>query len=216
MTAPFEGSAAESARPIGGRSLVIVGTDHHPFDRLISWTNEWLGQHPEQVDRFFVQWGSASARPACLGAQVLEVGELRKLLDRAEVIVCHGGPNTIAEAWARGRMPIVVPRLARLGEHVDDHQAEFCERFAALGRIALARTLPDFTSLLAEAEAEPGRFRATNSDSTVDQAVASMGALIEEFVSRPRRLSLIAEGRWFRQRRRIDRSRHPHQPVLIR
>ena len=199
---PAVTSVAESAVPAGGHVVVIAGTDHHPFDRLISWTNEWLGQHPGTAGGFFVQWGSASARPACPGARFLAVGELAELLDQADVIVCHGGPFTIAEAWARGRMPVVVPRLASLGEHVDDHQSEFCERFAALGRIALARTLPDFTRLLAEAAAEPARFRATSSGSEADQAVAYLGGLVEELVSRHRRLSLIGTRMWSRHRRR--------------
>jgi UDP-N-acetylglucosamine transferase subunit ALG13 len=201
----------EDSVPVGGHVVVITGTDHHPFDRIVSWTNEWLGQHPEQVGGFFVQWGSASARPACPGARFLGVGELADLLDQADVIVCHGGPSTIAKAWARGRMPIVVPRLASLGEHVDDHQTDFCEKFAALGRIALARTLPDFTRLLAEAAAEPARFRASGSGSgsEVDQAVAHLGGLVEELVSRPRRLSPIGTGRWSRHRRRTGRSPTP-------
>jgi UDP-N-acetylglucosamine transferase subunit ALG13 len=208
MTVPSEKSS-----PPGGRVVVIVGTDRHPFDRLISWTNEFVEQHPENTEGFFIQWGTTSARPACPGARFLEVGELADLLDQADVIVCHGGPGTIAEAWARGRMPIVVPRLARLGEHVDDHQAEFCERFAALGRIALARTLPDFTRLLTEAAAEPTRFRATGSNSEADQAVARLGELIEELVSRPRRLSSIGIGRWSRHRRRTARrSASPPDP----
>ena len=201
VTAHFEDSV-----PAGGHVVVIAGTDHHPFDRLISWTNEWLGQHPQMASGFFVQWGSTSARLACPGARILEVGELADLLDRADVIVCHGGPNTIAEAWTRGRMPIVVPRLAQLGEHVDDHQAEFCERFATLGRIALARTLPDFIRLLTEAAAEPARFRATSSGSEADQAIARLEDLIEELVSRPRRLSLIGKGRWSCHRRRTSQS----------
>jgi UDP-N-acetylglucosamine transferase subunit ALG13 len=204
VTAHFEDSVL-----VGGHVVVIAGTDHHPFDRLVSWTNEWLGQHPEKAVGFFMQWGSTSARPTCPGARLLEVGELADLLDQADVIVCHGGPSTIAEAWIRGRMPIVVPRLARLGEHVDDHQAEFCERFATLGRIALARTLPDFIRLLTEAAAEPARFRATSSGSEADQAIARLGELIEELVSRPRRrLSLVGKGRWSRHRRRTGQSEH--------
>lgn len=203
---PAVNAQSEDSVPPGGHVVVIVGTDGHPFDRLIRWTNEFLGQHPEKASGFFVQWGSASARPTCPGARFLEVGELADLLNRADVIVCHGGPSTIAEGWARGRLPIVVPRLARLGEHVDDHQAEFCERFAALGRIALARTLPDFTRLLTEAAAEPARFRATSSSSEADQAIARLGELIEELVSRPRRLSPIGKGRWSSHRRRTGQS----------
>jgi UDP-N-acetylglucosamine transferase subunit ALG13 len=195
--------------PAGGHILLIVGTDHHPFDRLISWTDEWLAQHPEKASGFFVQWGSTTVRPSCPGARFLEVGELAELMDQAEVIVCHGGPGTIAEAWARGRKPIVVPRLAKMGEHVDDHQADFCERFAALGRVALARTLPDFTKLLSEAVAEPALFCVTGSDSQADQAVDHLASLIEELVSRPRRrFSLAGKGTWRRHHRRTAQSQH--------
>jgi UDP-N-acetylglucosamine transferase subunit ALG13 len=199
---------AESARHAEDHILVIVGTDHHPFDRLIGWTNEWLKQHPEKASGLFVQWGSTSARPACAGARFLDVGELADRLDHADVIVCHGGPGTIAEAWARGQMPIVVPRLAGMGEHVDNHQADFCEKFAALGRIALARTLPEFIKLLSQAVAEPALFRVASSGPQADQAVARLGSLIEELVSRPWRLSLISKGRWRRWRRRTGPSRH--------
>lgn len=203
MTGPRDDSAVGS---VAGRVVVVVGTDHHPFDRLINWVNEWLATHADQTGRFFVQWGTASVRPDCQGVQFLGADELATLMDQADVIVCHGGPATVSEAWARGRKPVVVPRLARLGEHVDDHQADFCYRFAALGRMALASTLSDFTRLLAEAEAEPARFSVTDSGSTADQAVACLGKLIEELVSRPRRLSPIGAGRWFRHRKRNRRS----------
>ncbi|HBW18036.1 MAG TPA: hypothetical protein DEH11_02965, partial [Actinobacteria bacterium] len=54
------------------RVVVTVGTDHHPFDRLISWINDWLGQHPEHADTFFVQSGAASVRPASASEPFLD------------------------------------------------------------------------------------------------------------------------------------------------
>jgi UDP-N-acetylglucosamine transferase subunit ALG13 len=179
----------------GSRVVVIVGTDHHPFNRLIGWTNEWLCGHGDMSDRCFVQYGTASVRPTCSGSQFLEVSPLSALLDTAEVIVCHGGPGSISEAWVRGRRPIVVPRLARLGEHVDDHQTEFCQQVAELGKIALAQTLPEFTALLDEAVTDPSRLRADSPGSDSPEAVARVGKLVEELVSRSRRRPLIGRGR---------------------
>ena len=190
------------------RVVVMVGTDHHPFDRLINWVNDWLYAHPDQTERFFVQWGAASRRPGCPGGQFLEVDELATLLDQADIVICHGGPGAISDAWARKMVPIVVPRSAKLGEHVDDHQIDFCDEIAALGRIELAYTFPEFSSLLAKAESDLSRFRVLNSGSGADQAVAHLGGLIEELVSRPRRLFPIGEGRWLRYCRRIRRSPH--------
>ena len=89
----------------------------------------------------------------------LEVERLDAALGAADVIVSHGGPATIAAAWARGLLPIVVPRVPKLGEHVDDHQVSFAVRLAELGRVRLAQTPAEFTGALAEATSNHARFR---------------------------------------------------------
>ncbi len=171
--------------------LVIVGTDHHPFDRLITWVNEWLEQHPEQASDFFVQWGSAAVQPVCAGAQILTTEQLSALVNEARVVICHGGGGSISDAWARGQAPIVVPRLPRLGEHVDDHQVHFSAKLAELGHIRLAQTRAAFASFLDEATADPQvgarRARIGSPDADIDATIARFGALVDELVSRPRR-----------------------------
>jgi UDP-N-acetylglucosamine transferase subunit ALG13 len=161
---------------------VTVGTDHHPFNRLISWTNDWLRSHPEQVARFFVQSGAVSVIPVCPSSQFLEVGRMNRVLDGADVIICHGGPESIATAWARGLLPIVVPRLPQLGEHVDDHQVHFCSTLAGLGRVWLAQSQAEFASNLAEATRDHSRLRTCVPATDVNAAVARFGQLVEELV----------------------------------
>jgi UDP-N-acetylglucosamine transferase subunit ALG13 len=51
----------------------------------------------------------------------------------AAVVVCHGGAGIISSALAAGRRPIVVPRRASLGEHVDDHQYQLTRKLADWG-----------------------------------------------------------------------------------
>ena len=169
------------------RVVVIVGTDHHPFDRLIQWVNGWLEQRPAQAAEFFVQAGTASVTPACPWSPFLGIDQLDVLLDEATVMVCHGGPASIANAWSRGQLPIVVPRLRRLGEHVDDHQLDFCRKFAQLGRVRLAQTSAAFAELLEEAAGDIGGFRTRVAESSADEAVARFATLVDELVSRPRR-----------------------------
>jgi UDP-N-acetylglucosamine transferase subunit ALG13 len=193
-------TAAQSAEPaMSGypRVVVTVGTDHHPFDRIVSWINQWLAAHPDRVGACFVQRGTATVRPVCAESAFLGVGELTALLDAADVIVCHGGPASLAEAWSRDRMPIVIPRLARLGEHVDDHQADFCAKVAESGTIALARSLSGFTRLLDQAVQDPSRFRTSGAGSGVPAAVSRLGELVEELVRRQPRPK-IGRGRLLR------------------
>jgi UDP-N-acetylglucosamine transferase subunit ALG13 len=165
--------------------VVTVGTDHHQFDRLIGWVNGWLGGHQVLAAEFFVQYGSAQVRPACDGSDFLDAAELDRLLGGADVIICHGGPGSIADAWERGRVPIVVPRLRRLGEVVDDHQVDFCRKLAGLSRIRLAEDETTFAGLIDEAAAAPDRFVAGGAGPDVDAAVTRFGELVDELVSRP-------------------------------
>ena len=40
-------------------------------------------------------------------------------------MITHGGPASFIEVLQAGKIPVVVPRLAEFGEHVNDHQEEF-------------------------------------------------------------------------------------------
>jgi UDP-N-acetylglucosamine transferase subunit ALG13 len=109
--------------------LVTVGTDHHPFDRLVQWVDGWLatpggcatGLHClMQTGTWVPPTGSAAGWQDYLEFEVLQAA-----MRDAAAVVCHGGPGTILGARHMGTVPIVVPRRRRLGEHVDDHQVAF-------------------------------------------------------------------------------------------
>jgi UDP-N-acetylglucosamine transferase subunit ALG13 len=173
------------------RFVVAVGTDHHPFDRLIVWINDWLAQHPDQIGAFFVQSGAASVAPASASVKFLDADGLGRVLDEADVMICHGGPGSIADAWQRGQVPIVIPRLRLLGEVVDDHQVDFCRKLAGHGRVRLAEDAAAFSALVGEAIADRAGFRlsgpAAEPNRAVEDAVARFEALVNDLISGPRR-----------------------------
>ena len=164
--------------------LVTVGTDHHPFDRLVGWAGAWLDAHPGQL-RCLMQTGT-SAPPDPAAAEwhaYLEFDALQAAMAEAAAVVCHGGPGTILGARHMGAVPIVVPRQHRLGEHVDDHQVAFCRRLAAEGaEIHLAETEADLHGLLDRVAAEPAVFRAGPGDRATGGAVREFGRLVDGLV----------------------------------
>jgi UDP-N-acetylglucosamine transferase subunit ALG13 len=194
--------AEEPASPL--RVVAIVGTDHHPFDRMMTWVNHWLAAHPDQIATFFAQTGTASVKAVCPSASYLDTEQLKALLDAADLVICHGGPATIAEAWARGQVPIVVPRMSRLGEHVDDHQVDFCTKFEQLGRIRVARTGPSLDELLDVAAHDLVPFRTSATDDELEASVARFAALVDELVSRPRRRLMLNRSRQTADSRRVQ------------
>jgi UDP-N-acetylglucosamine transferase subunit ALG13 len=54
--------------------------------------------------------------------------ELEDLIRSARIAVVHGGSGCVFGALRQGVRPVVVPRLARHGEHVDDHQLQLSGR----------------------------------------------------------------------------------------
>jgi UDP-N-acetylglucosamine transferase subunit ALG13 len=68
----------------------------------------------------------------------LPMDEFEDHVRRARLVIAHAGAGTVLHALAAGRTPVVMPRRVRYGEHVDDHQAEFVECLARVGRVIAA------------------------------------------------------------------------------
>jgi UDP-N-acetylglucosamine transferase subunit ALG13 len=165
--------------------LVTVGTDHHPFDRLVRWAGAWLAAHPGTL-RCLMQTGTSAPPDAAAAADwraYLEFEVLQAAMASAAAVVCHGGPGTILGARHMGAVPVVVPRQHRLGEHVDDHQVAFSRRLAAEGGgIHLAETEADLHRLLDRVAAEPATFRSGPEDRATTSAVREFGRLVDGLV----------------------------------
>jgi UDP-N-acetylglucosamine transferase subunit ALG13 len=123
-----------SGAPLQGiRPLIFatVGTQL-PFDRMIRALDAWAGQG--RRDDIFAQIGPSSIRPAHLRwKQFVEPSEFERLVGEASVVVAHAGMGSILTAIDLGRPIIVMPRLARLGEHRNDHQLSTAARLAERG-----------------------------------------------------------------------------------
>ncbi|MFC0509385.1 glycosyltransferase [Micromonospora costi] len=169
----------------GVQVLVAVGTDKHPFDRLLGWLGEWHVDVADLVD-LTVQHGHTAA-PAVPGAvPFLAHDALQAAMADADLVVCHGGPATILESRRHGRLPIVVPRDPARGEHVDDHQQLFARRLGAAGMVALCESRAALHDTLAAGLADPARFAVVTDPLTCDAqraAVANVGRIVDGLVA---------------------------------
>jgi exopolysaccharide biosynthesis glucuronosyltransferase PssE len=134
--------------------FVSMGTSD-PFDRLLRAADR-LTRGEELV----VQCGTSSFRPSdatCFDFLPFE-GVLELMRD-ARVVVTHAGVGSIMAARTVGKRPIVVPRLRRFGEAVDDHQVGLGRRLHAAGLVTLvedADELPAAVALEQEFERAAG------------------------------------------------------------
>lgn len=129
--------------------FVTVGTNETPFDRILRAV-DGVATGEELV----VQYGSSSVRPASATCyEQIGYDELVAFVRRASVVVTHAGVGSVLTALANGRQPIVMPRLKRFGEAVDDHQLTFAEQLATEGLVRVvhdADELRDAISLAGE------------------------------------------------------------------
>jgi len=65
-------------------------------------------------------------------------------LAKATLVVMHAGAGSIIHAIRTGKVPVVVPRRAEYGEHIDNHQFEFAQSLATEGRVVVVE---DITNL---------------------------------------------------------------------
>lgn len=108
-----------------GMIFVTVGTHEQQFNRLVKAVDV-LKANEDFDDQVFVQTGYSTYSPRyCEFSRFLPYNEMRKRMEEADVVITHGGPSSFIEAMSLGLVPVVVPRRGDLGEHVNDHQAEF-------------------------------------------------------------------------------------------
>jgi UDP-N-acetylglucosamine transferase subunit ALG13 len=158
------------------RVVVFLGTDHHPFARLVDWVDRWAADHPDIP--CFIQHGPAPAPTHAPATDFVGSDELRHRLADADVVVGHAGPGTIMDALAAGRLPIVVARLSRFDEVVDDHQVAFSRLMAEEGRCVVVDDEAGVRAAIDAALASPERYQASFT-SEADDAVRRIGELID-------------------------------------
>ena len=178
-----------SGEPAAGTVLVVVGTDVHGFDRVITWLERWHAERRASTPvapRLIVQYGH-STPPGLPGAvPFLGHEELQRAMAEATLVVTHGGPATITEARRTGHLPIVVPRDPAFREHVDNHQQLFARRLGVAGMVHLCETEQELLAALDKGLADPSAFALAADPAGQDArtaAVARVGRIIEELVA---------------------------------
>lgn len=107
--------------------FVTVGTHEQQFNRLVSAVDD-LKRDNKIKDEVVIQTGFSTYEPKyCRWQKLFSYSEMNKLADEARIMITHGGPSSYIMALQRGKIPIVVPRQSKFGEHVNDHQVRFCE-----------------------------------------------------------------------------------------
>jgi UDP-N-acetylglucosamine transferase subunit ALG13 len=129
--------------------FVTVGTHHLSFDRLLSFVDDLI-KLKKIKEEVVIQSGTSTIRvTGAIQKATYDFNEFINLLKKARLVISHAGPATIYQSIVlAGKIPIVVPRLKKHGEHVSDHQLYFARELEKENKIYLSLSKKDLDQQL--------------------------------------------------------------------
>lgn len=119
--------------------FITLGSQKFQFNRLIKAIDELIEKKRIQ-DEVFAQIGYSDYEPKNYNYKhFLDRAEFSAVIQRADIVITHGGTGAIIGAVKQGKKVIAVPRLSKYGEHVDDHQEQLVSQFRELNLICECR-----------------------------------------------------------------------------
>jgi len=139
--------------------FLTVGLHTQGFERLVRKMDEIAASIEETV---VMQIGHSSYMPKkAIWFRFTDSAEIHKLHKKARLIVTHAGAGCILTALSYRKPLIVVPRLKRFNEHVDNHQVQLAQELERQGLLAVVYDVDDLMPLVENANRTPRKRRST-------------------------------------------------------
>lgn len=127
--------------------VFTLGTIIFPFDRAVDWLDLLL-EKEIIVEPVLFQHGATSVaqlkHPLLTSVTSLTKTEMQKCIQKANLVVTHGGQGSTRMLAQMGASFVLLPRLKTYGEHIDDHQLLFAQAVEQFG----INYCTEFTSLV--------------------------------------------------------------------
>ncbi|MGA2679669.1 MAG: glycosyltransferase [Sedimentisphaerales bacterium] len=148
--------------------FLTVGTQF-PFDRLVRAVDSIIDKGLIS-ETLFAQIGESSYKPRNFeSAACLEKGVFDDYMRQASGIIGHAGMGTITMALCNHKPLLVMPRLRRYHEVVNDHQSAIAKKFSELGYVLAAYDTEDLPESIRQLKTFVPKEREANPDAVADR-----------------------------------------------
>ena len=154
--------------------LVTVGSQKFQFNRLLQEIDKLIEEKVIK-EKVFAQIGVSDYIPKNYEYKdFLTQDEFNKKIDECDILITHAGTGVIVNALKKEKKVIAVPRLAKYGEHVDNHQIQLINEFKELNFIEPAYEVSDIKECLKNINKKKYNKYISNTDKIIES--------IEEFI----------------------------------
>lgn len=116
--------------------FVVLGTQKFQFNRLLKKLDEL--SNDGKVERIFAQIGQSDYQPKNYEYErFLDKDVFEKKMEECSMLITHSGVGTIISGMNHSKPVLVVPRLQKYGEHIDDHQLQIAKAFSKKNYVSM-------------------------------------------------------------------------------
>lgn len=156
--------------------LVTLGTQDKPFTRLLDAVLREI-EKGNIKDEVIVQAGCTKYETDKMKIfDLIPMEEFDTLMKKCDLLITHGGVGSIITGLKCNKRVIAVPRLAKYGEHVNDHQKQIIEKFSDNGNIIGIENLDE----LGEALKKVKKFKPKKYKSNTNNMISLIEKIIDE------------------------------------
>lgn len=140
--------------------LVTLGTQDKPFKRLLEKIQFLIDTNVIQ-DQVVVQAGFTPFTSSNMEIfDLIPMEKFELLMEQCDLLITHGGVGSIISGLNKNKKVIAIPRLAKYGEHVNDHQVQIIENFNQAGYIIGIKEIDELEDALKKAKAfKPNKYK---------------------------------------------------------
>lgn len=148
--------------------FVTVGSQKFQFNRLLRKIDKLIAQGIIK-EKVYAQIGVSDYNPQYFSyVDFMTQEEFSKNINNSDIIITHAGTGVIINALKKGKKVIAIPRLAKYGEHVDDHQIQLIKEFDAMNFIEPVYDLENLESALSKVKTKKYNKYISNTDAIIE------------------------------------------------
>ncbi len=148
--------------------LVTLGTQDKSFVRLLRAIDKQI-EKGKIKDKVVVQAGYtkySSDRMEII--DFVSTEEFDKLIDKASLVITHGGAGSILSAIKKNKPVIAAARLKKYKEHTNDHQKQIIKEFSDAGYILELRDFNKLDKMIEKAKTFKAKKFKSNTDNMIN------------------------------------------------